>query len=123
LKGGRKVATKILSKNTIKKKTIKDMTSLGVYKKEYDNVINVYVDTLDQYQRALLTFENGGFQYETETAAGGTKKSAIAATLENLRKDIAAYSNLLCLNPKAIESVTTNGNKESKLASLLSDLR
>ncbi|MNS40947.1 hypothetical protein D3C72_732870 [compost metagenome] len=67
-------------------------------------------------------FEEGGYKYETETAAGGTKKSAIVATLENLRKDIVAYSDRLCLNPKALETVTKDSPKKSKLADALGAL-
>jgi phage terminase small subunit len=107
------------SKETIKKNTVRDMKSLGVYKPEYDPLIDVYSDLFSQYLRANKEFELSGFQYETETAAGGTKKSAIVATLESLRKDLLAYSDRLCLNPKAIQSVTTDTPKKSKLAEAL----
>lgn len=107
------------TKDTIKKNTIRDMKALGVYKKEYDPIIDVYADLLSQYIRANKEFEKGGYKYESETAAGGIKKSAIVATLENLRKDLLAYSDRLCLNPKAIQSVTTDAPKISKLAQAL----
>jgi phage terminase small subunit len=118
------MTTKILTKNKIKKKTIESMTSLGIYKKEYENVINIYVDTLYQYLKLNKDFEEGGFEYESYTAAGGAKKSPIVASLETLRKDILAYSDRLCLNPKSLETVsaTENGNT-SKLASVLSAMR
>lgn len=106
----------------MKDKTVKDMTDLGVYKPQYDRLIDVYIDLNMQYDRAMKEFEASGFEYETETAAGGTKKSAIVATLENLRKDILAYSDRLCLNPKAIESVTIEKKTKSKLESMLSTL-
>ncbi|MNI80526.1 hypothetical protein D3C73_1370620 [compost metagenome] len=68
-------------------------------------------------------FEDEGMQYESYTAAGGAKKSPIVATLESLRKDILAYSNQLCLNPKSLESVTVeDNNKKSTLASILSGM-
>jgi P27 family predicted phage terminase small subunit len=110
------------TKKQIKAKTIKDMRALGIYKKEYDSLIEIYADLNEQYQRALEEFEQSGFQYETETAAGGSKKSPIVATLETLRKDILAYSDRLCLNPKAIETVTLDKPKQSKLAQALSGL-
>jgi len=106
----------------MKDKTVKDMTDLGVYKPQYDRLIDVYIDLNMQYDRAMKEFEASGFEYETEAAAGGTKKSAIVATLENLRKDILAYSDRLCLNPKAIESVTIEKKTKSKLESMLSTL-
>lgn len=110
------------TKDTIKKNTISDMKSLGVYKKEYDPLINVYSDLMSQYIRATEEFEASGFEYETETAAGGSKKSAIVGTLENLRKDLLTYSDRLCLNPKAIQSVTTDTPTESKLSKALRGL-
>lgn len=116
------MAKPVSTKATIKTNTVRDMKSLGVYKTEYDPLIDVYSDLLSQYIRANKEFELSGFQYETETAAGGTKKSAIVATLESLRKDLLAYSDRLCLNPKAIQSVTTDTPKQSKLAQVLSAL-
>ena len=89
------------TKETIMKNTIRDMKVLEVYKPEYNPLINVYADLLSQYLRANQEFEDGGFEYEIETAAGGSKKSAIVATLESLRKDILAYSDRLCVNPKS----------------------
>jgi len=106
----------------MKEQVIKDMQGLGVYKAQYDRLISIYVDLSIQYDMALLEFKKSGYQYETETAAGGTKKSAIVATLENLRKDILAYSDRLCLNPKAIESVTVENKGKSKLKSLFESL-
>lgn len=101
---------------------IEDMKNLGIYKPQYDRLIDIFVDLMIQYQKFNTEFKASGYQYETETAAGGTKKSAIAATLETLRKDIIAYSDRLCLNPKAIESVTIDKKGKSKLASLLNTL-
>ncbi|RKJ41896.1 P27 family phage terminase small subunit [Butyricicoccus sp. 1XD8-22] len=99
------------------------MKNLGTYKPEYDPLIDVYSDILSQYLRANKEFEESGYRYETETAAGGTKKSAIVATLENLRKDLLAYSDRLCLNPKSFKNNDNDGNdneppKENKLSPL-----
>ena len=104
---------------TVKENVIADMKGLGVYKPEYENIITVYADLLTQYAKANIDFKKSGYKYETSTAAGGVKKSAIVATLENLRKDILAYSDRLCLNPKAVESVTIDNPKKSKLADMM----
>lgn len=108
---------------SIKEKVIADMKALGVYKPEYDSIVEIYSDLLFQYYDANDKFIKSGYKYETATAAGGTKKSAIVATLEPLRKDILAYSDRLCLNPKAIETVTTEQPNKSKLAQVLSELK
>lgn len=117
------MAKKATTKETLMKNTIRDMKALGVYKDEYLPLIDVYSDLLSQYYRANKEFEASGFQYETETAAGGSKKSAIVATLESLRKDLLAYSDRLCINPKAIQSVTTDAPQQSKLAAVLSGIK
>ncbi|MEX0416521.1 P27 family phage terminase small subunit [Bacillus sp. C30] len=103
---------------SIKEKVIEDMKGLGTYKPEYEAIISIYSDLLAQYHDANEKFKESDYQYETETAAGGTKKSAIVATLENLRKDIIAYSDRLCLNPKSVESVTTDTGKKKKKSAL-----
>lgn len=113
---------KISKKESIRDQAANDMKALGVYKPQYDQIIDIYSDLVYQYQMANNDFEICGYQYETETAAGGTKKSAIVSTLENLRKDILAYSDRLCLNPKSLETVTPEVKKKSKLAEALGAL-
>lgn len=113
---------KIPTKTTIKKRTIKDMKELGVYKEQYRDLIDVYVDMYQSYLIAMQDFEDSGRKYETETAAGNPKKSAIVDSIEKLRKDILAYSDRLCLNPKSIENVTAEKAKKSTLASVLNNL-
>ncbi|HAN09372.1 MAG TPA: terminase [Clostridiales bacterium] len=113
---------KAINKETIKKNTISDMTKLGVYKPEYDRVIDIYSELCEQYEKFTKKFVDGGYRYQTETMQGGAKKSPILATLETLRKDILAYSDRLCLNPKSLESVTTENPKKSRLSEALSML-
>ncbi|WP_302823025.1 P27 family phage terminase small subunit [Eubacterium callanderi] len=106
---------------SIKEQVVEDMEGLGVYKPEYDSMITIYAGLLEQYYQVSVAFEQGGRLYETTTAAGGTKKSALVSTLESLRKDIVTYSDRLCLNPKSVESVTTDIQKKSRLAALFDD--
>ena len=113
---------KVPTRESIKRKTIRDMKELGVHKPQFNRLIDIYAGLVHQYLLALQEFEAGGYQYEVETGAGGSKKSPIVATLENLRKDILQYSDRLCLNPKSLETVTTESANKSKLASVLSEL-
>ncbi|ENL6384025.1 P27 family phage terminase small subunit [Listeria monocytogenes] len=122
-KSKKEESIKIYEQRYVKERVIEDMKGLGVYKIEYDNIITIYCDLLTQYDNAQKKFIESNYEYETATAAGGTKKSAIVATLENLRKDIIAYSDRLCLNPKAIENITTENKKQSSLADILSEIR
>ncbi len=113
---------KVPTRESIKRKTIRDMKELGVHKPQFNRLIDIYAGLVHQYLLALQEFEAGGYQYEVETGAGGSKKSPIVATLENLRKDILQYSDRLCLNPKAFEAVTVEKESTSKLARVLSAL-
>lgn len=93
-------------------KVVREMKELGVHRSEYGLVIDVYVDLQMHYLRVVTEFEDGGYIYETETAAGGSKKSALVATMESLRKDILAYSDRLMLNPKAMSAIGNSGGAE-----------
>lgn len=110
---------RIPTKETIKRATIKDMKALGTHKPQYNRLIDIYADLVNQYLTAIEEFEEGGRQYEVSTAAGGFKKSPIVATLENLRKDILQYSDRLMLNPKAFDQTKIEVKTESKLDRLL----
>lgn len=112
----------VASKEKVKKQTVTEMKKLGVYKKEYNRIIDIYSELVAQYTRLSQDFEEGGYVYEVDTVQGGSKKAPIVATLETLRKDILAYSDRLCLNPKSLETVTTDKKEKSALASALRDL-
>lgn len=111
------------NKETIRKATIAEMKKLGVYKPEYNRLISVYAELLEQYGEITKQFEESNYTFQTGTEAGGFKKAPIVATLENLRKDILAYSDRLCLNPKSLESITVEEKKTSRLAQVLSELK
>lgn len=114
--------SKISTKETIKRRTIADMKELGVYKKQYGRMIDIYSGLVHQYLVLNEKFENGDYEVQVHSAQGGPKKAPIVATLESLRKDILAYSDRLCLNPKALETVTIEKKGKSTLASVLSNL-
>jgi hypothetical protein len=91
------------SKNYIDE-TKKAMDSLGVYKPEYGKLIEIYAGLLDQYEMLIKMHRDQDFAPTEETAAGGVKSNPVVKQLETLRKDILAYSDRLCLNPKAFDS-------------------
>jgi len=113
---------KLPTRETIKRATIADMKALGVHKPQYNRLVVIYADLVFLYNESMQDFEESGREYETETAAGGSKKSPIVATMESLRKDILAYSDRLGLNPKSLESITADKTGKSKLASVLGSL-
>ncbi|BFH59442.1 MULTISPECIES: P27 family phage terminase small subunit [Paenibacillus] len=110
------------TKETIKRRTIEDMKSLGVHKPQYNRVVDLYAELVFQFLTLNKKFEDEGYKYESFTAAGGAKKSPIVATLESLRKDILAYSDRLCLNPKSLENVTVEKKGKSALAAALAEM-
>ncbi len=96
------------------------MKELGVYKVQYTQLIDVFVDMLHQYNYLTNEFEESGYQVMIETEKSDGKKSPILATLEALRKDIGVYSDKLMLNPKTNVSVAKKGpSKQSTLAQFL----
>lgn len=116
------VAGKAITYDGIRKKTIKDMKKIGVYKPEYDPIIDIYSELREQYFILTEKFKESGYNFEVETMQGGTKKAPIVATLESLRKDIITYSDRLCLNPKAVDTVKIQVPKKSALVEALSKL-
>lgn len=110
------------SKETIKRATIKDMKKLGIHKPEYNRLVDIYAELVEQYGELAERFVNGEYVVQTPAADGGFKKAPIVATLETLRKDILAYSDRLCLNPKSLETVTAETGKKSTLVAALKSL-
>ena len=91
----------IPQKDTIKRRTISYMKELNTYKKQYNQLIDVYSDLLLQYYILTKKFEESGYEVMVQTEKSDGKKSPILASLENLRKDIGTYSDRLLLNAKA----------------------
>lgn len=113
---------KAIKKDTIRANTISDMKKLGVYKPEYEPIICIYCELREQYELYTKQLKEKEYKCDEWTAAGGTKKSALIATLENLRKDILQYSDRLCLNPKANSNADIPKQGKSKLAEVLGKL-
>lgn len=108
-----------ITKDTIRAQTVRAMRAMNTYREEYDPIIDLYSGLREQYERLSREYEDGkSYRYSTPTADGGEKKSPLSLTVENLRKDILAYSDRLMLNPK---SRTEQGKekKRSKLAELV----
>ena len=94
------MSRRALNKESIKKQTVEKMQKLGVYKPEYNDVIDIYSGMCAQYRRLEEEFGTDG-SFTAKTNSGDVKKSPIVGAMENLRKDILSYSDRLLLNPKA----------------------
>ena len=87
------MAAPATTKATIKSQTVKDMKKLGVYRPEYDRIIDIYAGLWEQYHRLMKAYDTGkGYEYAVPTSDGGEKKSPLVNTIEAVRRDILAYS-------------------------------
>jgi len=110
----------ITSKETIKRRTMNDMKKMGTHRSEYNRIIDIYSQLINQYLILTKKFQESGFEHEVPTADGSTKKAPIVATLESLRKDILQYSDRLCLNAKSYSDRETETKTNSSLVDVLS---
>lgn len=98
-----------MTKEEIRNNVVANMKHLGVYRDDFEDTIDVYVDMLIQYEAFRDQFNSTGFkitdQYTNKAGATNERKTPVYTALESLRKDIAKYSDLLCLNPRAYERV------------------
>lgn len=99
----------------------KSMMELGIYKPEFDPVIEIYGQLREQYDELTKRFIASGFDFE-ECTNVGTKKAPIVTTLESLRKDILSYAAQLGLTPQGLLKADDSAfrkKKESALAAAL----
>ena len=115
------------SRKAIESQTKRQMRSLGIYKPEYEKIIHIFAGMVHQYQEFERQFEESNYQiteeYTNKAGATNERKVPLYTAMESLRKDIAVYSDRLCLNPKALEAVTVEQTNKSKLAQVLSELK
>lgn len=99
---------KARTKQTIIKKTITELEALGIWKKEYATLVEVYAELLESYQTIKV---NAG----TESFA---KRTPAAISMENLRKDILKYSSELGLTPAGYKKIVGEDLKPAKKSKL-----
>ena len=115
------------TKRAMENEVKREMKKLGIYKKEYDKIIKIYAGMLWQYQIFEGQFEESGYkiteEYTNKAGATNERKVPLYTAMESLRKDIASYSDKLCLNPKTNNPGGGGGNKKSKLTEALSGIK
>lgn len=98
-----------ITKNTMKKATVKQMKSLGTYRKEYDSLIEIYAGLLFQYTKYEQEHAERDYQvaeiYVNKAGAENYRKIPLVNVLETLRRDILTYSDKLMLNPKSLGEI------------------
>lgn len=104
--------------------TVQRMKKLGTYRPEFDMEIRIYSEMIEQYRAAIDDWRNdGAAEFQVKGSDGRAAKSPFVRSMEALRRDIASYSNLLGLNPKAHEALDVKQEKTSRLADALRQLK
>lgn len=107
-----------------KKQVIQNMKKLGVYKPEFDVMIEIYVGLVKQYNELNKQFKESNYEVEEKTGySDNTKRSPIVSSLENLRKDVLRYANELGLTPAGLKRINEKGLGDKKLSPLAEALR
>lgn len=95
----------VKTKKQIKQQTVKQMKELNTYHKEFDQIVDIYCGMLHQYQVFEEMFEQSNYtiteEYTNKAGATNQRKVPLLTAMESLRKDIASYSDRLCLNAKS----------------------
>lgn len=111
-------------KKSITNQTRDQMQALGVYKPEFEPIIEIYSQLREQYNILTQRFIDSGYDFKEYTNTG-TKKAPIVTTLEALRKDILAYAAQLGLTPQGLlkaDEAAFKKKKGSGLGSILKEL-
>ena len=107
-------------KSIYKNKIIEDMKSLGTYKAEFEQMVDIYADLLVQYRDTLQQCRHDKEEHDEYMLETGRKPPMILI-MENLRKDIITYSDRLVLTPKSIQGLVSDERPKSKLEEMLSN--
>ncbi len=123
-KGG---AYNLRTKDRIKRTIVERMKVLGTYKPQYLELINIFSGMIHQYEMFEAEFiENGSKieeKYTNKSGATNMRKTPLFSAIENLRRDIAMYSDKLMLNPKSYIAHSSNCDEsDSKLTEVLNNL-
>ena len=107
---------------TIVGKTRVAMRALNVYKPEFEPIIGIYAQLIEQYNELTEKFKASGYDY-SENTAQGSKKDPIVTTLESLRKDILSYSSQLGLTPQGLLKANDKAFTKKKTNAISDALR
>lgn len=106
-----------ITKITMKKATVKQMKSLGTYRKEYESLIDIYAGLLFQYAKYEQEHAERDYQvaeiYVNKAGAENYRKIPLVNVLETLRRDILTYSDKLMLNPKSLGEIIAQDTDSS----------
>lgn len=106
----------------ITNQTRDQMKALGVYKPEFEPIIEIYSQLREQYKELTKRFVDSNYDFKEYTNTG-SKKAPIVTTLETLRKDILAYAAQLGLTPQGLLKADDKAFKQKKQSALAAALK
>ena len=109
-------------KKNVINQTREQMTALGIYKPEFEPIIEVYSQLREQYNTLTKKFIESDYKFDEFTNTG-TKKAPIVTTLETLRKDILAYAAQLGLTPQGLLKADESAFKKKKVSAIAEALK
>ena len=93
----------VKTKKQLKSAIVRNMKGVGSYKKEYDQIIDIYAGMMHEYLLFESEFEESEYkiteEYTNKAGATNQRKVPLLTAMESLRKDIITYSDRLKLNP------------------------
>lgn len=98
------------------------MKNLGIYKPEFDQMIAIYAQLMQQRDKLEAQYRKSGYQFQVATNTG-FKKAPIVTTLETLRKDILTYAEALGLTPRGLAKFNDKAFEQKKLSGLSEALK
>lgn len=106
---------------------IEKMKALHVYKSEFDEAIERYVQSCEDYETARKKWEDSGCPIVTQVVKGDgevtERKSILFETVKDLRREIRSAELELGMNPKGLKAIQAKGldaKRTSKLDQILS---
>lgn len=103
-------------------KARKSMKTLGTYKPEFEKIIEVYAQLLEEYDDLTRKYKESGYEYAEQTQSG-SKKAPIVTTLEALRKDILSYASQLGLTPQGLLKADDQAFAKKKASAIAEALK
>ena len=108
--------------NKVFKETVEKMETLGVYRPEFDKIIQRYAQIRVQSDMLNEQWANGGYivteEYTNKSGATNERKTALYTIIENLRSELTELENLLGMTPKGLKTIKNKGLEKGKKSAL-----
>ncbi len=119
---GDKSATIKRRQNKVFKDTVKSMETLGIYRPEFDKIIQRYSEMRVQFDSLNDEWAKEGYrvveEYTNKSGATNERKTALYTIIENLRSELTELENILGMTPKGLKTIKNKGLEKAKKSRL-----